>query len=67
MAMGKCKKKGTREMNEAWHYFTTQLAALNSADEPQNPAPAEVWKEADELYWVRIGDRWANIVTGEFR
>jgi len=54
-------------MTEAWYYFTKQLAALDPADEPTNPAPAEVWKEAAEVYWVRIGSRWANIVTGEFR
>lgn len=54
-------------MNEAWYYFTKQLAALEPTREPTNPAPAEVWKEADDLYWVRIGNRWANIVTGEFK
>ena len=54
-------------MNEALYYFTKQLAALDPTDEPADPAPAEVWKEAAEVYWVRIGDRWANIVTGEFR
>lgn len=54
-------------MTEAWYYFTRQLPTLDPADEPDNPAPAEVWKEANELYWVRIGARWANIVTGEFR
>jgi hypothetical protein len=54
-------------MTEAWYYFTRQLAALDPTDEPDDPAPAQVWKEADELYWVRIGARWANITTGEFR
>jgi hypothetical protein len=54
-------------MTEAWYYFTHHLAQLAPADEPDDPAPAEVWKEADNMYWVRIGDRWANIVTGEFR
>ena len=54
-------------MTEAWYYFTRQLAALTPADEPTNPAPAEVWKEANTVYWVRIGSQWANIVTGETR
>ena len=54
-------------MTEAWYYFTHHLARLDPTDEPENPAPAQVWKEADELYWVRIGSRWANIITGEFR
>ena len=54
-------------MNEAWYYFTTQLAALDPATEPTDPAPAEVWKEVADVYWVRTGSRWANIVTGEFR
>jgi hypothetical protein len=54
-------------MTEAWYYFTHHLARLDPTDEPADPAPAEVWKEADELYWVRIGSQWANIVTGEFR
>jgi len=54
-------------MTEAWYYFTKQLAALDPATEPDNPAPAQVWKEADNLYWVWSGSRWANIVTGEFR
>lgn len=54
-------------MIEAWYYFTRQLAALDPAKEPDNPAPAQVWKEADNVYWVRIGSRWANIETGEFR
>jgi hypothetical protein len=54
-------------MTEAWYYFTHHLAQLAPADEPDDPAPAEVWKEANDLYWVRIGSQWANIVTGEFR
>lgn len=54
-------------MNEAWYYFTQQLAALDPRPEPTDPAPAEVWKEADSVYWVRVGPRWANIVTGEFK
>lgn len=67
MAMGKSRKKGRREMTEAWYYFTHHLAALDPTDEPADPAPAQVWKEANELYWVRIGSRWANITTGETR
>jgi hypothetical protein len=54
-------------MTEAWYYFTQQLAALDPVAEPENPAPAEVWKEAENVYWCRIGNCWANIVTGEFR
>jgi hypothetical protein len=54
-------------MTEAWYYFTRQLVTIDPTSEPTNPAPAQVWKEANELYWVRIGARWANIVTGEFR
>ena len=54
-------------MTEAWYYFTTQLAALDPTDEPGDPAPAEVWKEATDVSWVRIGSRWANIITGEVR
>ena len=60
-------KEGRNEMTEAWYYFTKQLAALDPATEPTDPAPAQVWKEADNLYWVRIGSRWANIITGEFK
>jgi len=52
-------------MTEAWYYFTKQLAALDPAAEPNDPAPAQVWKEADGVYWVRIGSRWANIITGD--
>jgi hypothetical protein len=59
--------EGNTRMTEAWYYFTHHLARLDPADEPADPAPAQVWKEANELYWVRIGDRWANIITGEFR
>jgi hypothetical protein len=54
-------------MTEAWYYFTQQLAALDPVAEPENPAPAEVWKEAENVHWCRIGNCWANIVTGEFR
>lgn len=54
-------------MTEAWYYFLKHLAALDPAPEPENPAPAEVWKEANDVFWVRIGNRWANIVTGEFK
>jgi hypothetical protein len=35
-------------MTEAWYYFTKQLAALDPAAEPADPAPAEVWKKLTE-------------------
>ena len=54
-------------MTEAWYYFTRHLARLDPTDEPDDPVPAEVWKEADNMYWARIGSQWANIITGEFR
>lgn len=67
MALSLVERRTGVEMTEAWYYFTKQLVALDPANEPENPAPAEVWKEAENVYWCRIGNRWANIITGEFK